>query len=184
MRCRRGWAGAKATATDTATGTAPASSSAPRTPTPASDSTGSLNETNSPFWRSFSTTSSTATAEQGSPIGGWKTLDDETGKPMTISEVYLAKNGMLSAKIVENLGLPPTCTDCSGQYKGKPFVGIVTLWNLKPMDGGWGGGNGYKPSEDHKFKVKSVKLVADGNKMEVPGCVMVFCKTATWVRVP
>ena len=126
----------------------------------------------------------TASADPASPIGRWKTLDDETGKPMTISEVFMAKNGMLSAKIVENLGLPPTCTDCSGQYKGKPFVGIVTLWNLKPMDGGWGGGNGYKPSEDRKFKVKSVKLSADGNKLEVTGCVTVFCKTGTWVRVP
>lgn len=126
----------------------------------------------------------TASAESPSPVGRWKTLDDETGKPMTISEVYKTQNGTLAAKIVENLGLPPTCADCSGAYKGKPIVGIVTLWNLKPIAGGWGGGNGYKPSEDRSFKVKSVKLSADGNKLEVTGCVMMFCKTGTWVRVP
>lgn len=117
-----------------------------------------------------------------SPIGKWKTLDDESGKAMTITEVYQAKNGTLAAKIVENLGLPANCSECSGEWKGKPFVGIVTLWNLKQQDGGWAG-NGYKPSDDRKFNAKSVKLVDGGNKLEVKGCVAFICKTATWVRV-
>ena len=89
-----------------------------------------------------------ATAQHSatSPIGKWKTLDDKTGKVMTISEVYEAKNGTLAAKIVEAVGVPATCTTCSGQHKDKPMVGIVTLWNLKAnKDGTWGGGNGYKP---------------------------------------
>ena len=118
-----------------------------------------------------------------SPIGKWKTLDDKTGKAMTITEVYEAKNGTLAAKITENLGLPATCAECSGEYKGKPTVGIVTLWNLKPMDGGWGGGNGYKPSEDRSFKARSITLVDGGRKLEVKGCVAFFCRTATWIRV-
>lgn len=118
-----------------------------------------------------------------SPIGKWKTLDDETGKAMTITEVYQAKNGSLAAKIVENLGLPPTCSECSGQYKDKSYVGIVTLWNLKAnKDGTWGGGNGYKPSEDRKFNAKSIKLTDGGKKLEVKGCVAFICRTATWVR--
>ena len=119
-----------------------------------------------------------------SPVGKWKTLDDESGKAMTITEGYQAKNGTLAAKIVENLGLPANCDGCSGQYKGKPFVGIVTLWNLKAQkDGTWGGGNGYKPSDDRNFTAKSVRLVDGGKKLEVKGCVAFFCKTATWVRV-
>ena len=119
-----------------------------------------------------------------SPIGKWKTLDDKTGKPMTITEVYEAKNGTLAAKIVENLGLPATCADCSDEHKGKPMVGMLTLWNLKAnKDGTWGGGSGYKPSEDREFKAKSVTLVDGGKKLEVKGCVAFICKTATWVRV-
>ena len=93
-----------------------------------------------------------AAQHHASPVGKWKTLDDETQKPMTVSEIYEAKNGTLAAKITENLGLPATCKECSGQYKDKPYVGIVTLWNLKPQkDGSWGGGNGYKPSDDRSF---------------------------------
>ena len=118
-----------------------------------------------------------------SPIGKWKTLDDKTGKAMTITEVYEAKNGTLAAKITENLGLPATCSDCSGANKGKSMVGIVTLWNLKAnKDGTWGGGNGYKPSEDTSFKAKSIKLIDGGKKLEVTGCKSIFCRTATWVR--
>ena len=127
----------------------------------------------------------TASAQDtASPIGKWKTLDDESGKAMTITEVYKAKNGTLAAKITENLGLPATCETCSGANKGKPFVGIVTVWNLKDKGNGtWGDGNGYKPSDDRSFKAKSVKLVDGGNKLEVKGCVAFICKTATWVRV-
>lgn len=118
-----------------------------------------------------------------SPIGKWKTLDDKTNKPMTITEVYAAKNGTLAAKIVENLGMPATCDECSGANKGKPFVGIVTVWNMKAnKDGTWGGGNGYKPSEDMNFTAKSMTLVDGGNKLEVKGCKAFFCRTATWVR--
>jgi len=117
-----------------------------------------------------------------SPLGKWKTLDDKTGKPMTVTEVYMTKNGTMAAKIVENLGLPATCADCSGEYKGKPTVGMVTLWNLREKNGVWGGGDGFKPSENTKFKAKSIKLIDGGKKLEVTGCKAIFCRTATWVR--
>jgi len=118
-----------------------------------------------------------------SPIGKWKTLDDKSGKPMTVTEVYEAKNGTLAAKIVENLGLPATCADCSDEHKGKPMVGMLTLWNLKANKDGTWAGSGYKPSEDREFKAKSVKLIEGGKKLEVKGCVSIICRTATWVRV-
>lgn len=125
-----------------------------------------------------------ATAQNNaSPLGKWKTLDDKTGKAMTVTEVYMAKNGTMAARIVENLGLPATCANCSGEHKGKPTVGMLTLWNLKEKNGVWGGGDGYKPSEDTKFKAKSIKLIDGGKKLEVTGCKAIFCRTATWVRV-
>jgi hypothetical protein len=44
---------------------------------------------------------SLAMAQTNPLLGKWKTLDDETGKPMTISEIYMAKNGKLAAGLVE-----------------------------------------------------------------------------------
>lgn len=120
---------------------------------------------------------------QTSPIGKWKTLDDETSKPMTVVEVYEAKNGTLAAKIVENIAAPANCTKCSGKDKDKPIVGMPVLWNLKNKgDGTWGDGNGFKPSSGDKFKAKSIKVVDGGNKLEITGCKAIFCRTATWVK--
>jgi len=119
-----------------------------------------------------------------SPIGRWKTIDDETGKPMTITEVYQAKNGTLAAKVVEALDpAAATCRKCSGDKKGKPTVGMPVLWNLKPDGQNWGGGQGFKPSTGDSFKVKSVKLVDGGNKLEITGCKLMFCRSAHWVKV-
>lgn len=127
---------------------------------------------------------SLAIAQTNPLLGKWKTLDDESGKPMTISEFYMQKNGKLAARIVENLGLPETCANCSGEYKNKPYVGIVTLWNLSPTGkGNWGNGNGYKPSEDRHFKVKAVELIDNGERVRVTGCVLFICKKAEWVRM-
>ena len=119
-----------------------------------------------------------------SPIGRWKTLDDETVKAMTVVEVYTAKNGNLAAKIVENIAAPATCEKCSGKDKGKPIVGMPVLWNLKAKaDGTWGDGQGFKPSAGMNFKAKSVKLLEGGTKLQVTGCKAVFiCRDATWVR--
>lgn len=120
---------------------------------------------------------------QTSPIGRWKTIDDETGKAMTIVEVYQGKNNTLAAKVVETLYAPnATCTKCSGKDKGKPVIGMPVLWGLKPIDGGWGEGNGFKPSTGDSFKAKSVKLVDGGSKLEIEGCKLMFCRTAHWVR--
>jgi uncharacterized protein (DUF2147 family) len=125
-----------------------------------------------------------ASAADTSPVGRWKTLDDETGKVMTITEVYQAQNGKLAAKIVEAVDpAAAVCSKCDGAKKGKSTVGMPILWNLSPMAGGWGGGEGYKPSAGMSFKAKSVKLVDGGNKLEVTGCKLFICKTATWVRV-
>ena len=124
-----------------------------------------------------------AAAAQSSPLGRWKTIDDETGKPMPIVEVYQAKNGTLAAKVVETLYTPnAVCTACSGKDKGKPIIGMPVLWNLKAMGGGCGEGNGFKPSTGDSFKAKSVKLVDGGSKLEITGCKMMFCRSANWVR--
>lgn len=120
-----------------------------------------------------------------SPIGRWKTWDDETGKPMSITEVYEAKNGKLAAKVVETLNTPnATCTKCSGDQKNKPIAGMPVLWNLEKIPDGWGNGRGFKPSTGDSFKVKSIKLVDGGNKLEITGCKLaVLCRSAHWTRV-
>lgn len=120
-----------------------------------------------------------------SPIGRWKTFDDETGKAMSITEVYATKNGKLAARVVETLDMPnAVCTKCSGEQKNKPIAGMPVLWNLEKTSGGWGNGSGFKPSTGDSFKAKSIKLTNGGNTLEITGCKMAFlCRTARWTRV-
>ena len=59
---------------------------------------------------------------------------------------------------------------------------MPVLWNLKAIGGGWGEGSGFKPSTGDSFKAKSVKLIDGGNKLEVTGCKMMFCRSANWIR--
>ena len=126
-----------------------------------------------------------ASAQTTDPvIGKWKTFDDETGEAMSITEIYRTKTGSIAAKVVETLNKPnATCDKCSGDKKGKPVAGMMVFWDMKQEDGVWGGGKGFKPSTGDSFKVKSVKVVEGGKKLEITGCKLVFCRTATWERV-
>ena len=121
---------------------------------------------------------------QTSPLGRWKTLDDETGKVMTVTEVYTARNGTLAARIVEVVDpAAATCNKCSGDKKGKSTVGMNVFWNAKPKGNDvWGDGEGFKPSAGMSFRAKEIKLVEGGNKLEVTGCKLFICRTAVWVR--
>lgn len=127
---------------------------------------------------------SSVTFAQTSPVGRWKTIDDETGKPMSVTEVYIGKNGTLAASVVETLNMPNAlCTSCSGADRNKPVTGMMVFWDVKQGKDGWGGGKGFKPSTGDKFKVKSVKLLDGGKKLEVTGCKAIFCRSANWQRV-
>lgn len=124
-----------------------------------------------------------AQAQSTSPIGRWKTLDDQTGRAMTIVEVYRAQNNTLSARIVENIAAPPTCTRCTGANKDKSIIGMNVLWNLRETNGVWGGGNGLKPSSGETFTARSIEVIDGGRKLKVTGCrARVLCRSAEWVR--
>ena len=82
-----------------------------------------------------------AFAQQASPIGQWRTIDDHSGKPRSIVEVYANADGTLSARIVRLLdlskGANPMCDACRGALHGKPIVGMVIAWGLRADDGSW-----------------------------------------------
>jgi len=116
-------------------------------------------------------------------IGKWKTFDDQTGKAMSITEVYRTKTGAICARIVETLNKPnATCDACPGDRKGKPIAGMVVFWGMREEDGVWGG-NGFKPSTGMSFKVKRLRLLDHGSKLEITGCKFFFCRTVIWERV-
>ncbi len=70
---------------------------------------------------------------QDSVLGKWKTIDDETGEPKSIVEIY-KQNGKYYGKIVELLtkeNKDGICRTCEGKYKNKNILGLVILKDLE-----------------------------------------------------
>lgn len=122
---------------------------------------------------------------QNTPVGRWKTIDDETGKVKSIVEVTQASNGTLSGKVVEVLssdrGPNPTCDKCTGANKDKPVKGMTILWGLKKDGEGWSGGTVLDPAKGKTYKSK-LKLIDGGKKLGMSGCIAFICREQVWVR--
>ena len=126
-----------------------------------------------------------AFAQDASPLGKWKTIDDETGKAKSIVEITRAPDGTLRGTVVEILssdkGPNPICDKCKGANKGKPVKGMTILWGLKPDGGEWTGGTVLDPAKGKTYKSK-IELLDGGNKLGMSGCIAFFCRQQVWVR--
>jgi uncharacterized protein (DUF2147 family) len=128
-----------------------------------------------------------AWAQTDSPVGVWKTIDDETGKPKALVRIT-EEQGVLTGKI-EKLFRPanedqnPKCTKCEGPRKDQPLVGLTILSGLKKDGGDYTGGEILDPAKGKTYKSKAT-LKDNGSKLEVRGYIgaPMFGRTQTWVR--
>lgn len=126
-----------------------------------------------------------AASAQDSPIGRWKTIDDETGKAKSIVEITQASNGTLQGKVVEILqsehGPNPRCEKCEGTNKDKPVRGMTILWGLKKDGKIWSGGRVLDPNNGKTYKSK-LELLESGQKLGMSGCIAFICRQQVWLR--
>ena len=128
-----------------------------------------------------------APAQQASPVGKWRTIDDATGKPRSVVEVYSNSDGILSVRIVRLLdlskGANPVCGACRGALHGKPVVGMTIAWGLRHDSDDWSGGRIMDPDNG---KVYSARMTpgADGKTLEVRGYIgmPMLGRTQVWQR--
>lgn len=120
--------------------------------------------------------------------GKWKTIDDETGKPKSIVEIF--KDGEeIKGRILELINPPepdPVCKECSGDKKDKPVKGLEFMWGLKESDKGeWSGGQILDPKNGKVYKCR-LRLKEDGAKLEVRGFIgfSLLGRSQTWNREP
>ena len=124
---------------------------------------------------------------QNTPVGSWTTIDDETGKPKSVVEIYEARDGTLAGRVDEILqsdrGPNPMCDKCTGANKGKPVKGMVILWGVKQKGNTWEGGKILDPASGKVYSVK-VTPTEGGSKLEVRGFMgfSLLGRTQTWVR--
>lgn len=99
--------------------------------------------------------SSISIAQKATPIGQWKTVDDETGKEKSIVEIYEQK-GKLYGKVIKLLpgAASTTCDKCPGDKKGKPIVGMVFLTDLEKDGDEYDGGTILDPAKGKEYSCK------------------------------
>jgi uncharacterized protein (DUF2147 family) len=128
-----------------------------------------------------------AFAEDASPVGLWKNIDDVTGKPKALIRITENK-GELRGQI-EKLFLAagenpnPRCDKCQGANKDQPVMGMVFMSGLRKQGDEYSGGEILDPDSGKVYRSK-LMLEDGGKKMTVRGYVGVpmFGRSQTWVR--
>ncbi|MEQ8267929.1 MAG: DUF2147 domain-containing protein [Parvibaculum sp.] len=123
-----------------------------------------------------------AAADTSSPLGKWRTFDPDSGAAKTVVEIT-ETNGTLEGKIVELLDQSETvCTECDGERKNQPLLGMVILWGLTQDGDEWSGGTILRPANG-KTANASLELSDNGAKLEVTGKKGPMSRSQTWERV-
>ena len=113
-----------------------------------------------------------------SPVGRWKTIDDETGRVKSIVEITLS--GRVAQVLQSDRGPNPVCDKCSGTRRNQPITGMTILWDLKPDGSEWSGGTILDPANGKTYKSKAKML--DANRIGVSGCIAFICREQVWQR--
>jgi len=121
-----------------------------------------------------------------SPVGFWKTIDDETQKPKSIVEIYEV-DGKLHAKVVKLFREPseeqnPMCDECKGAKKDKPIIGMEIMWGLEKDDDEWEDGKILDPKNGKTYSCYI--SLEDDNTLKVRGFVgfSLIGRTQYWYR--
>lgn len=140
----------------------------------------------------LSTLSGLSIAAETDPlIGKWKTVDDRTGYSRADVEIRKKPDGSYEGIIVATRNVPGTekmgiCSNCPGQLKNKPFLGLPFIWDFKQ--------NPHNPREFQNGKVLDpiggkiykgkARLSASGKHLTLRGYVgvSVIGRSVTWIK--
>lgn len=132
-----------------------------------------------------------AASNNSSPVGLWKTIDDETGKPKAIVQISETRDQTLTGRILKIYPRPgydqhELCAACTGANHNKPIVGLVILENLvhdKKNTDEWNGGNILDPKNGKTYHC-TIQLLNKGERLRVRGYIglPLFGRSQTWLR--
>ncbi|WP_063573579.1 MULTISPECIES: DUF2147 domain-containing protein [Luteibacter] len=140
------------------------------------------------FALAFAASALPALAATDTPVGKWKTIDDDTHQVKSIVEIT-DNGGLLQGKVLQVLkpddptDIHPVCKKCDGERKDKPIEGMTIMWGLKKDGDEWSGGQILDPAKGKIYKV-TVKLVDGGKKLDVHGYIgfSLIGRSQEWVR--
>jgi uncharacterized protein (DUF2147 family) len=127
-------------------------------------------------------------AVEPTPVGTWKTIDDESHRPRALVRIE-EHDGRLSGRVVQLFRTPgedpnPLCVDCSGERHNQPVLGMTILWNFHRDGETWKGGEILDPEEGSVYSA-NLHLRDDGTRLIVRGYIAVplLGRSQIWERV-
>ncbi|GJI95208.1 DUF2147 domain-containing protein [Rugamonas sp. FT107W] len=128
-----------------------------------------------------------AFADDSSPVGLWKNIDDVSGKPKALIRIT-DNNGVLQGKIEQLFRAPtedqnPKCEKCEDARKNQPVIGLVIMTGLKKDGDEYNGGEILDPDNGKVYRSK-MHLTDGGKKLSVRGYIGVpmLGRSQVWVR--
>lgn len=134
-----------------------------------------------------------ALAQSASPVGQWRTIDDETNEPRAVVEIY-EEEGKLYGRIVEILQARDDaprndegqiiCTACEGEKENQPVEGLVIIEDMERDGSRWSGGTILDPETGETYRAR-MELERE-DRLKVRGYIglPMLGRTQTWYRVP
>jgi uncharacterized protein (DUF2147 family) len=123
---------------------------------------------------------------QASPVGVWKTIDDETKQEKSL--VRITDNGGVLTGKIEKIADPAkqdsTCDKCTDARKDQKVLGMTIVEGVKknPGEDYWDGGTILDPNNGKVYKVRMTPK--EGGKMlQVRGFIGPFYRNQQWIRV-
>lgn len=117
--------------------------------------------------------------------GKWKTIDDETGKPKSIVEIYKKSDGKYYGKVIQLLIKPadPNCSGCKDDRKDKPILGMEVIRGLSKDGSEFTKGTITDPKNGKTYKCTIKKEGED--KLNVRGYIgfSALGRSQTWYKV-
>lgn len=127
-----------------------------------------------------------AQATQLTPVGLWRTIDDNTGQARAEIRIRVGTSGALSG-VVEKAIIPspePLCTECSDDRRDKPKLGLEIIRGAQKVEGKdvWQNGKILDPDNGRNYTLR-LTPIEGGSKLDVRGSFGPFGRTQTWVRI-